>query len=205
MTLIQDILEGYLDAETVRELAREHGIPASWRKGEQVVALVESGRFDPSEAISLLKVDGLRQVCRDYGLEASGRREDLVARIQDAIEVETPRISLRSKIQARDEEKSRESATAKAPSRAPPVSLPEAFLQLGSPEDTTGPWAVAVLIVTAVVAAIGTASVHWWGWLWGSLPPLLAAVLLGLGLLATHHRWVPRLSRLMRRGHTSKG
>ncbi|MGP8075649.1 MAG: hypothetical protein ACLP8Y_02790 [Thermoplasmata archaeon] len=185
MTLISDILDRYLYKEDVQQLARERGLSASGSKDEIIDGLVDSGRFDPADAVAYLNVRQLRRLCREYRLPEEGDRTQLVETVLEAIwdELEPPSAARRPRRK-------------KAPATAKP-SEPGSTQGISRVHpDTSGPWTVVGIVATGCLAALIYLAIAELGLEWGIVASVLAVLATGAGLFLTSHRWMPRLARV---------
>lgn len=182
MALLDVLLNEYLSTEDVQQLARDRGLPTGRTKGD-LIALLLSRNLDPEEPLAFLNVTALRDLCREFGLDRTGDRGALIARLRGAIRTESS--SWRSSFH--------------------PDPLPQGAEQLPSESRTihqsesAGPWTVAGVVATAIVAGVLLLGVDAFGTIWGIVISLVTAVVIAAVLLLTSPKWHPRVSALIRR------
>lgn len=209
MSLLRDILGGYLYYDQVQRLASDHDLPVSRTKDELIDELVEGGYLDPDEVVAYLRVDDLRDICAELGIPSGASRDVLADRVADALlEDERPTLP-RKKRQAPQAAIPRSPAQALdegvvAPSRVnegeatrlPPLSI---HLTLPStspagdrgsaPELSKAGWGFVGVVFTVVFAAAIPLSIYAFGIIWGSLLALGAGLVTAVLLVLTAGSW----------------
>lgn len=183
VTILEVLLNDYLSKEDVQQLARDRGLPTGRTKADLIELLI-SRHLEPAEPLAFLNVTALRDLCREFGLDRSGDRDTLIARIRGAIRAETPLWGLIPPLLP--------SSPAKGDDERVSEGRPLHF-------ESAGPWTVVGIVATAIVAGVLVLGVSQLGTTWGTAISVVVAVALAVLLLRTWHRWHPRVAALMRR------